>query len=115
MLADPQTLTVNTVAKTLAAVERGKLASKYREDTGEHELVISTTEGKRDRSVIRVNHTTTAADPLTAETAEVGASVYLVIDRHKFGYTNAELDYLAQALFGLCTTSLITSVLGGES
>lgn len=115
MLSDPQSVTVNTVAKTLPAVDRGRLTSTYRESTGEHELVISSTLGKRDRSVVRLNHTKTASDPLSAETVNVTASAYLVIDRQKFGYTSAEIDHIVQALTAWLTTSNVTAVLGGES
>lgn len=115
MLADPQSITVNSVAKSLPAVERARLKSEYRESGNEHELLIQTTEGKRDRSMIKINHTSTAADPLTAETAEVSMSAYLVIDRPKWGFSNTEIDYIVQALCDWSTTSNITAVLSGES
>lgn len=115
MLTDPQSVTVNSVAKTLPAIERGKYTSTYREADSEHELVISSSYAKRDRSVVRLNHTKTATDPLSAETVNVSASAYLVIDRQKFGYTSTEIDYLVQALCDWLTNANVTSVLGGES
>jgi hypothetical protein len=115
MLSDPQSVTVNSVAKSLPCVERAKLASRYLEDDGEHELVVSSTVGKRDRSVARINHTKTAADPLTAQNAEIGASVYLVMDRPPWGYTPAEIDYLVQGLCDWLTTANVTAILGGQS
>lgn len=115
MLADPQLVTIATVEKTLPAVERGNLASKYREDTGEHELVVSTSFGKRSRSLARLNHTKTAADPLTAETKQVAASVYVVMDISPFGYTATEVDNLAQGLFAHLDSATLKAILGGQS
>lgn len=115
MLADPQSVTVATVAKTLPAIDRGRFTSTYREAGGEHELIISTNFAKRDRSVIRLNHTKTASDPLTAETVNVSASVYMVIDRSKFGYSDSELDDLVQALCDYSVTATVEKVVAGES
>jgi hypothetical protein len=115
MFSDPQTVTVDTVAKTLPAVVRGESQSKYLEADGEHQLDISSTYSKRDRSVVKLTHKKTAADPLSAETVNVSTSIYLVMDRPKFGYDIADIDDLVQALTLWLTTANVGKVLGGES
>ena len=115
MLADPQTITVNTVAKTLNCVDRAPLASEYRELGGERKLIISTAEGKRNRSVMRVNHTKTAVDPLTAQTAERSLSVDIVVDHPKWGYTPTEIDYEVQGLLDWATSANVQAVISGQS
>lgn len=115
MLSDPQSVTIDAVAKSMPAIERGKFRSLYREATGDHELVISSTFSKRDRSAVKLTATSTAADPFSAETVEVSASVYLVMDRPKFGFTATEVDDLVQGLCTWLSTANVTAVIGGES
>lgn len=120
MLADPQTVTVNAVAQTLAAISRQPLSSTYREDIGEYELVISHQENrKRNRRVVRLNRKIVTADPfIPAQNVEVSHSIYLVIDEPLAGFTKTELK---DDLVGLCTWLTASSaanavkVLGGES
>lgn len=119
MLSDSQTLTVATVDQTLAAIKRGNLESTYREAGGQYEMVISTTEGKRTRTSIRVNHNEIAADPLTEQNSQVGASVYLVVDRPNngvFTITQMKDDVIALADWLKASSAAnLVKVLGGES
>lgn len=115
MLTDPQSVTVNTVAKSMPAVNRGNYASTYRESGGEHTLSVASTFGKRDRSVVKLTAAKEATDPFTALTVDVSSSVYLVMDRPKFGYSEAEVDYLVQALATWLSSANTLAVLGGES
>lgn len=117
MFADPQTVTVNAVAQTLAAVSREPMKSTYREDIGEYELVISHQEGaKRDRRTVRLNRKAVTTDPfIPAQNVEVSHSVYIVIDAPIAGFTNAEIK---DDVLGLCawlTSANTLKVLGGES
>lgn len=120
MFTDPQTVTVNAVAQTLAAISRETMKSVYREDIGEYELVISHQEtGKRNRRVVRINRKIVASDPfLPAQNVEVGHSVYLVIDAPIAGFTIAQIKDDVVGLCGWLTASsaaATTKVLGGES
>lgn len=117
MFADPQTVTVNAVAQTLAAISREPMASKYREDIGEYELVISHQEAaKRNRRVVRLNRVITAADPfIPAQNVEQSHSVYLVIDAPIAGFTNTQLKDDVLGLVGWLTSVNVLKVLGGES
>lgn len=115
MFSDPQSVTVNTVAKSLPLTSREGMKSIYTEDDGEHQLTVSHQKGNRNRRVVRLDHTKIAADPLTAVNTYVGASVYVVIDEPQWGYTDADLDYLAQALCDWLSSANVLKVLGGES
>jgi len=115
LFADPQTVTVNSVAQTLAAISREPKSSTYREDVGEYELVISHQEGsKRNRRVVRINRKKVTADPfIPAQNVEVGHSIYLVIDAPLAGYTNTELKDDTLGLVGWLTSGNVLKVLGG--
>lgn len=115
MFSDPQSVTVNAVAKSLPLTSREGMKSIYTESTGEHKLTVSHQEGVRDRRVIRLDHEKVAADPLTAVNATVSVSTYLVIDEPKWGYTDADIDYLVQALTGWLSSANVLKVLGAES
>ncbi len=116
LFADPQSVTVNAVAKSLPAIGRDDSSSIYRMDTGDYELVIARTFGKRNRFSVRLNAKKIAADPLTSSNnVEYRSSVYIVIDAPPVGYTNAELKDIALALTGWATSANLLKVVGGET
>jgi hypothetical protein len=117
MFSDPQTVTVNAVAQTLPAISRDVGSSKYREDNGEYEMVISHQEtGKRNRRVVRLNRKITTADPfIPAQNVTASHSVYVVIDHPIAGFSNAEIDDDVAGLVGWLTSANVLKVLGGES
>lgn len=115
MLADPQTVTVSAVAQDMPATYRGANESKYTEDVGEYDLHISHQYGTRNRRVVRLNHTKIAADPITAVNASVSASMYLVIDEPKWGFTDAELESDLLGFFTWLDSAARAKILGGES
>lgn len=117
MFTDPQTVTVNAVAQTLAAISRETMKSLYREDVAEYELVISHQENsKRNRRVVRVNRTLVSADPfIPAQNVENTVSYYLVIDAPIAGFTMTQMKDDVLGLTGWLTSANILKVLGGES
>lgn len=115
MFADPQSVTVNAVAQSLAAVGREELASTYRKDDGSYQLVISHQEKSRNRRTVRLSHRKIAADPLSADNVEYSMSTYLVIDVPPVGYTNTEIKDIVLGLTGWLTSANVLKVLGGES
>lgn len=117
MFADPQTVTVNAVAQTLAAISREELKSVYREDVAEYELVISHQEsGKRNRRVVRLNRKTISADPfIPAQNVENTVSYYLVVDSPLAGFSNTQMKDDILGLTGWLSSANVLKVLGGES
>lgn len=115
--ADPQTVTVNAVAQTLARVSSEPMKSIYREDIGEYELVISHQEqSKRNRRVVRLNRKILSADPfIPAQNVEQRHSIYMVIDAPIAGYTNTQLKDDVLGLAAWLSSANVLKVLGGES
>jgi hypothetical protein len=109
--SDPQTITVNTVGKTLNRIKSDGYRSEYSEAGEEFKLTISHQESKsRTRRMIRIDQRVVAADPLTSVNEYKNLGVYLVIDEPEYGFSDAEIDYVVQALCDWSTTANITDV-----
>jgi hypothetical protein len=119
MLADPQSVTINSVATSLPAIGRGVDTSSYQKDDGTTKLTISHNYAKRTRRTVRLDFSKIAADPLiSAQNIKYSMSAYLVIDTPVTGFTNTEAKYIVDALTAYLTASSgakVTAVLGGES
>lgn len=114
-LATPQTVTVNAIAKTLNLITSEKSASTFRTDDGAFSLQVShQVNGKRTRRMARLDQVVVAADPLTAVNASQKAGVYVVIDEPAFGFTDAELEYLVNALKTWLSSANILAILAGR-
>lgn len=118
--ADPQSVTIATVAQSLPRTGTNETHSTYRKEDGNVKLTISHQPGKvRTRSSVRLDFTKIAADPLMAGVnREVSCSVFLNVDRPNVGLTAAEIKDVATALASWATASSganLTKVLGGES
>lgn len=112
---DPQTITVNTVEKTLPRVKSDGFRSEYLEAAEEFKLAISHQESKgRTRRMVRIDQRVVAADPLTSVNEYKTLGVYLVIDEPEYGFSDAQIDYVVQALTAWLTTANVTKVLGNE-
>lgn len=119
MLADPQSVNINSVAKVLPAVSRGQFQSVYQKDDGTVKLSVSHAYGKRTRRTVRIDFSKIAADPLiSAQNIKYSMSTYLVIDQPITGFTVTEAKQIVDALTEYLTASSgakVTAVLGGES
>jgi hypothetical protein len=123
MFADPQTLTVNSVAKALNKIGVGNGTSEYllRTSTDEFRLNIrntSYTDKKRDVQIDRHNvefvHT---VFPVAPATHSLVRKAYVVIENQK-GDTLTDPTYVASALFAWLTASTnanITKLMNLES
>lgn len=113
--ADPQTITIDTVAKTCARIKSDGFRSEYATADEEVKFTISHQEsGNRTRRMVRVDQRVVAADPLTSVNEYKSAGVYLVIDEPEYGFTAAEVDDIVQALTAWLTTANVTKILGNE-
>lgn len=117
MFADPQSITVNAVAKSLPAVSRGTDSSLYKMDTGDYSLTISKARtGSRKRFAIRVDARKIAVDPYTSVNAEFTSTCILSMNLPASGgFTNAEMKDIALALTGWATSANLLKVLGEET
>lgn len=113
--ADPQTITVATVAKTLNLILNDKTKSVYTKDDLEYTFTISHQQsGKRTRRMVRVDRKKVAADPLTAINSEMNLGIYLVIDEPPFGFTDTEMWDVVAALSAWLTNANVLKVLSAQ-
>lgn len=115
--SDPQSLTVNAVAKSMPLVERNGRSATYSMADGEFNFSIShQTKNNRKRSLVRVNQRKIATDPYSANSVEAKHSVWIVLDRPAAGYyTATEIDYVVQAFKTWLSTANVTKIVGEES
>jgi hypothetical protein len=115
MFTEPQTVTVATVAKPLPRVSFGDRKGIF-EDSNGNRLSFSHTFGRRNRHIVRLDNTMTAADPLLdGVSRQYSMSVQLIIDVPPVGFSNQQQIDIAKALSDYCTAANLTKVVGGES
>jgi hypothetical protein len=117
MYVDPQALTVNAVAKSLPRVGSSSptKVGTFSTADGEFDFRISQNgTANRARREARFTQRKVAADPISAINKEVSASVVIVVDEPKFGFTDTELGYLTSALIAWFTAGNRDKLLGGE-
>ncbi|DAD51618.1 coat protein [ssRNA phage Gerhypos.4_63] len=116
MLADPQSVTINAVATSLARTVQGPTANGYTSADGK--TVMTTKQNitaARFRREVRLAQTKIAADPISAINKESGFSVYLVVDEPRSGvFTDLEIGYVIDALKTWLSSANYNKVLGGE-
>lgn len=118
MLADPQSITHNTVATSLPAISRGDNKSVYKTSDGQFQLTVGHEyKPNRNRFVVRLDQLLVSEDPYnTALNKPFSTSVYLVVDAPVIGMTTGQVVYQAQALVDyLDGSGLLTKVIGGET
>lgn len=99
MFTSPQSVTINSVATDLHRILDDGLASTYNSADGSIEMKISSQPTKnRVRRMVRIDKTIIASDPLTAENAYQKAGVYVVIDEPTWGFSDADLVDIVNAL-----------------
>lgn len=97
--ADPQSITVNSVAKSMPRVSSGESQSVYKTADDVFKMRISHQTAKsRIRRMVRIDQTIVAADPLSAENSYQTAGIYVVVDEPAFGFDDTTLGYLVTAL-----------------
>lgn len=115
MLADPQSVTINAVATSLPRTTQSAGVNVYTSNDGNTSMTTrQSTTASRFRREVRLSQQKVAADPISALNKQLGASVYLVVDEPKFGFTDVEIGYLIDALKAWLTSTNYNKVLGGE-
>jgi hypothetical protein len=113
--SDPQTLTINSIAKVCARVQTNGTKTVYSTADEEVKFTVSHQESKgRTRRMVRVDQRVIAADPLTAKNEYKSTGIYLVIDEPEYGFSDAAIDYVVQALKTWLSTANVLKVLGSE-
>jgi len=117
MFADPQSVTINSVAQSLPAIARTVDNSMYQKDDATVKMTIAHQfKVERNRFTIRLDQNKVAADPLASSNNKVySQSVILTMDKPVAGYSNADTQLLATALVTWLTSGNLLKVLGGET
>lgn len=118
MYADPQSVTVNAVAKSMARVSSSNPEKIGRFSTPEGDFVFTVsqnTTAARFRREARLTQTKVAADPLSAVNKQVSTSVILTVDEPRWGFSDVELGYLTAAIIAWFTAGNRDKLLGGEN
>nr|UJQ84937.1 MAG: hypothetical protein 2 [Leviviridae sp.] len=121
MFADPQSLTIGGSATSF--VKQGSPAPDklgiYTDATGVYELAVRQNKtSNRFRREVRLTKKIVAADPVSAINKEQSASVMIVIDEPRWGFSDAVLAEMSAALVTWYTASSYakqTQLLQGES
>ena len=121
-LADPQVITVNSVAKSMPKVEYGPRSATYSMADGTFALRISHQAAKkkgsganRTRSLAAFTQKAVVADPLTAVNDYDTVTAQFTIDRPEFGFTTTQIDQLVTGFKTWLSSGLLAQMLGGES
>lgn len=117
MFADPQTITVNGVAKTLAKIESKGLMTVYESNDQTFKLTISHQVMNNDRvkTMARVDQRAVVEHPLTAELDYDTMSEWYVIERPTFGFALTDIQYLATGFKSWLDNTAIAKLFGKES
>lgn len=114
-LADPQTITVNTVAQTLNRIKSDGLRSEYATADEVYKFVVSHQEsGKRTRRMVRIDQRVVAADPLSSINEYKTLGVYVVIDEPEYGFTDDAIYDVIAGLLAWLTEANCLKVLASQ-
>ncbi len=117
--ADPQSVTIASVATSLPRVSSGPNQGSFSSNDGLVKLSVSSANGKRNRRTVRLEHSKVAADPFVpAQNARYSMSCYIVVDTPLSGYTVSQQKEIVDALTAYLTASTgakVTQLLGGEN
>jgi hypothetical protein len=116
MFTDPQTITVNAVAKSMPRVSTGDRKATYQMNDETFTLNISHTKTKdRLRSMARVDQRALVPDPLTAVNDWETLSVYIVVDRPQAGFTSLQVEQLLTGFKTWLDVTAMGKIYGQES
>jgi hypothetical protein len=116
MFADPQSVTVNSVAQSMPRVSTNGKQTVYQKSDETFKLTIGhTPSGNRVRSLARLDQRAIVADPLTAENDYQTLSFYVVIDRPNYGFSMTQTEQLIAGFKTWLDNTAIDKLFGQES
>lgn len=116
MFTDPQTITVNAVAKVMPRIASVGQKSTYQINDQTFTLNLSHVVQKdRVRSMARVDQKAIVPDPLTSVNDWETLSIYLVIDRPLAGFSATQVDQLIAGFKTWLDTTATGKLYGQES
>jgi hypothetical protein len=118
MFADPQSITVSGAATTLPRVSSGELNGQFRASDGAYVLSIKHSQGRKDRSVVRLDAKKIGANPLDpTKNLPYAHTAYVVLEAPAGGqgFTSVELEDSLKALAAYLTAANMAKCVGKES
>lgn len=116
MFSDPQSVTVNAVAKSMPRISVKDLSAIYQMSDGTFKLSLSHTPNKdRTRSMARIDQRKIVSDPLTSVNDYETLSFYVVIDRPNYGFTAVEVEQLVTGFKTWLDNTAVDRLFGNES
>lgn len=118
MYADPQSVTVNAVAKSLARIGTSTPDTRgsFKTAEGDFDFEIRQFKSKdRMRHEARLTQRKVSTDPVSAIAKEVSGSVIIAVDEPKWGFSDTELGYLTAALVTWFSNANRDKLLAGEA
>lgn len=117
MFADPQSVTVNAVAKSLPRVGTQQPTTTGTFTTADGEFTLTTRQNStasRFRREVRLTQKKVAVDPISSVNKEVSTSVIVAVDEPRWGFSDIEVGYLTSAIIAWFTAGNRDKLLGGE-
>lgn len=118
MFSDPQSVTYNTVAKSLVAIGGNEDSRQYRlNDSGTiYDLTIGHQfKPARTRVFARLQRTASSADPLVpAQNILASATVTFTMDFPNVGFTPTDNQKLGEALVDWLSDATLLKMINGE-
>jgi len=116
MFSDPQSVTINSVAKSMPRVSTNGQQSVYTNSDESYKLTIShQISGDKVRSLVRLDNRAIVADPLTSVNDYQTHTTYVVDERPKYGFTMTQVEQQFAGFLAWFTTGNVDKIFGGES
>lgn len=116
MFADPQSITVAGVAKSMPRISTSGLTTIYSKDDETYKMTLSHQKSNsRIRSMARVDNRAIVADPLTSENDYETLTFYVVVDRPEVGFTSTQVNDLVAAVKTWLDATAVGKLFGLES
>lgn len=115
-LADPQSVTINSVAQSLPRTGMSADTGSFTKSDGTLKFEVSHQNASRFRHMVKLTNRAVVSDPLVpSQNINVNYGVHLVVDLPRNGVSVADAANLAAGLAAWCTVANITKVITGES
>lgn len=120
MLADPQTITVNTFAKVMPKVQADGQHAVYQLADQTFKLDIRHTARKVDkkdrvRSLVTFTQSAVVADPISAINDLEQVAISFQIDRPVAGFTSTQIQQMVTGFNAWLTSTMVDKLYGRES
>lgn len=115
--ADPQTVTVNSVARVMARILNDGTSAVYQSADESWKLSISHTTSRngRTRTQVRFDQRAVVSNPLDSSNDYDTLTYYTVIDRPAYGFSMVQVEQIVAGLNAWLTNATVDKLYGKES